>query len=275
MINPVEQALAFLRGRSALSVGRVSSSITLNFHPDILIGGRTMLDLLAESGTYRSQFETGTSNGGLTAIPGGDRWNWESQIFGGAYDKEHPSHRPKYGALNHRHDPVGGSRRFGSCHFRVAPHVHSRTSYCYPDSHLQPRDFAVGNPGQLIPLAEKNELHLDLWLDNYIEAHIHGPLSIVEDIDALVLDPCYQGTNIERFADRLGCPLEWHKGFKLLQARIVDCKTYRGPIAADAVVRILEDKVVTPAILGRARESLLDYQTAKWVWHCIARFGLE
>ncbi|WP_279609000.1 hypothetical protein [Burkholderia anthina] len=25
--------------------------------------------------------------------------------------------------------------------------------------------------------------------------------------------------------------------------------------------------------LGQARDSLLDYQTDKWVWHCVARFG--
>ncbi|MDN7653274.1 hypothetical protein QZM62_07465 [Burkholderia multivorans] len=29
-----------------------------------------------------------------------------------------------------------------------------------------------------------------------------------------------------------------------------------------------------PDVLGRhARRRTLDYQTAKWVWHCIARFG--
>src|SRR5689334_3856006 len=30
--------------------------------------------------------ETGTSNGGLTAYPGGGRWRWESRMSGGAYD---------------------------------------------------------------------------------------------------------------------------------------------------------------------------------------------
>ena len=34
-----------------------------------------------------------------------------------------------------------------------------------------------------------------------------------------------------------------------------------------------EEGLVTPAILWRARDRLLDYQTAKWVWHCIARYG--
>lgn len=40
---------------------------TLNFHPDIAVSGDLVIDLIARRGTYRSQFETGTSSGGLTA----------------------------------------------------------------------------------------------------------------------------------------------------------------------------------------------------------------
>ena len=56
-----------------------------------------MIEVLAQEGIYRSQFETGTSNGGLTAHPGGDRWLWESRMFGAAYDRTAPELRPKYG----------------------------------------------------------------------------------------------------------------------------------------------------------------------------------
>ena len=62
-------------------------------------------------------------------------------------------------------------------------------------------------------------------------------------------------------------------GARLPLDRIADCEMYRGPAAANAIARIAEKKVVTPAILWRARDRLLDYQTAKWVWHCIARYG--
>jgi hypothetical protein len=68
--------------------------ITLNFHPDRLTGGLPILQALAQDGAYHSQFVTGTSNGGLTAHPGGDRWRWESRIFGGAYDDAAPYDRP-------------------------------------------------------------------------------------------------------------------------------------------------------------------------------------
>ncbi|MEV5743041.1 DUF3626 domain-containing protein [Microbispora rosea] len=46
--------------------------MTLNFHPDRSAGGRQILLRLADDGVYLSQFVTGTSNGGLTAHPGGD-----------------------------------------------------------------------------------------------------------------------------------------------------------------------------------------------------------
>ena len=60
--------------------------VTLNFHPDrVMSDGRTVAEALRDEGIYRSQFETGISNGGLTAFPGGDRDEWERRLFDGAY----------------------------------------------------------------------------------------------------------------------------------------------------------------------------------------------
>ena len=61
--------------------------VTLHFHPDRLAGRAPILRRMADDGVYRSQFETGTSNGGLTAYPGGDRWLWESRRTG-RYDEQ-------------------------------------------------------------------------------------------------------------------------------------------------------------------------------------------
>ena len=93
---------------------------------------------MARDGVYRSQFETGTSNGGLTAHPGGDRWRWESRIFAGAYDDGSAAARPKYGSLNFRRRLAGGSPRFGSAYLRLAGHTLARTTFCYPDSVFEP-----------------------------------------------------------------------------------------------------------------------------------------
>lgn len=83
--------------------------VTLNFHPDRFLNDRPVLTALAEDGVYRSQFVTGTSNGGLTAHPGGARWQWESRIFGGAYDTAPAEARPVYGALDFRGSAAGAA----------------------------------------------------------------------------------------------------------------------------------------------------------------------
>jgi hypothetical protein len=77
-----------------------SFDITINFHPDRRNStGIPILKCLQKEGILKSQFETGTSNGGLTAYRGGDRWNWEHKAFFGIYDEVAESERPKYGAL--------------------------------------------------------------------------------------------------------------------------------------------------------------------------------
>ena len=59
--------------------------MTLQFHPSWPFADELVIEAMARDGVYRSQFETGTSNGGLTARPGGDRWRWESRLFAGRY----------------------------------------------------------------------------------------------------------------------------------------------------------------------------------------------
>lgn len=191
--------------------------VTLNFHPDRISGGRAILACLADDGIYQSQFVTGTSNGGLTAHPGGDRWRWESRIFGSAYDAVPAVERPVYGALNFRHKTVGAAPRFGSAHFRLAAETLPRATFCYPDSATEPEDFGVAGRMALIELAWADGRDL---LDDYVEAQVHGPIAIDRDVEALVLDPCFRGTAVESDARRLGCPVEWHGGFRLSVAEI-------------------------------------------------------
>ena len=168
--------------------------VTLNFHPDRLAGGQLVLAALARDRVYRSQFETGISSGGLTAYPGGARWGWESRIFGAAYDDQPPGERPRYGALNYRRRPVGGAPRFGSAHLRLSAATLARTTFCYPDSVLEPDNFGTAQAMALIPLAEADRTAGQDPLDDCIEAHVHGLVRTDRDAEALVLDPCYRGT---------------------------------------------------------------------------------
>lgn len=245
--------------------------VTLNFHPDRSYKGIPILQALAADGIYRSQFETGTSNGGLTAHEGGSRWHWESRIFRGAYDGTSPAERPKYGALNHRLRPAGGSPRFGSAHLRLTPEMLLRSTFCYPDSVFEPAHFGVATRMALVSVAEADERDA---LDDYIEAHVHGPLRLAGDVEALVLDPCYAGTEVEALARVLPCPLEWHPGFRLPVETLREHPTYRGPEFVELGVALARDGYLTPSIIGEAAHSgRYAPQDLKKVWHYLARFG--
>lgn len=270
--TPQERALRHVVAMSAGQPLDLQVPVTLNFHPDRLARGQPVLNQLATDGYYFSQFVTGTSNGGLTAHPGGDRWRWESRIFGGAYDEAPARDRPVYGALNFRRRPVGGAPRFGSAHFRLVPQVLARTTFCYPDSFLEPSHFGVASAMALIGLAEAD--HQQDALDEYVEAQVHGPVMISTDVTALVLDPSYRGTSVEAAARRLPCPVEWHGGFRLAIAELRRHPGYRGQEFVDLGAEIAVGGHLVPQLIGEAaRTGRYDQQALKKVWHCLARFG--
>ena len=175
--------------------------------------------------------------------------------------------------MNHRGHVTGGSPRFGSSHLRLRPHVLARTTFCYPNSYLDPVHLGVADCVGLIALVEKGRASMDV-LDSYIEAHVHGPLVLVDDVEAIVLDPCYRDTPIEAVAATLPCAVEWHPGFRMPVSRIEDCEAYRGPEVAELAAAIARDSFVTPRAIGLALKSgMADPQLLKRVWHCVARFG--
>lgn len=272
MPHPHETAITHVAARAAGAPADPSWRVTLHFHPDRLVAGAPILDLMARDGVYRSQFETGTGNGGLTAHPGGDRWRWESRIFGGAYDDAPPAQRPKYGSLNFRRRRIGGSPRFGSAHLRLAAPVLARTTFCYPDSFFQPRRFGVAaSLSALITAALSDDPDP---LDDYVEAHVHGVLDLRADVEAVVLDPCYRGTPIEAAAARLPCAVEWHGGFVLTTSELRRHPEYRGPEFVRLGESLARDGRLDPRVLGDAsRTGRHDEQALKRVWHCVARFG--
>lgn len=258
------RALAHVADRSTGDPVDPDLRVTLNFHPHFL-------DRLADDGAYRSQWVTGTGNGGLTARPGGDRQRWESRIFAGAYD-EAPAHaRPVYGALDFRRRSFGAAPRFGSAHLRLTAAAVERASFCYPDSVLEPTDFGVASRMRLIALAEADGKDP---LDDYVEAHIHGPVVIGRDVEALVLDPSHRGTEVEAAARRLPCAVEWHGGFRLSIEELRRHPGFRGPEYVELGARISVDGFLDPRIVQTAAASGdHDPQDVKKVWHYLARFG--
>ncbi|MEU8000170.1 DUF3626 domain-containing protein [Catellatospora sp. NPDC049111] len=245
--------------------------VTLNFHPDRLMSdGRTVAESMAADGRYRSQFETGVTNGSRTAFLGGDRDRWEQALFGDAYPGALPAERPLYGGLNLLGHPDGACPRFGSCHVRLRPSVNARCTVTLGDSHLGPADvgtlavFApvlaglveqaretgvtLGRPG-VDPLAALRELagaapaaEPGRALDDYLEVQVHGPVDLAVDAEALVLDPSFHGTAagdvLAGLAARLGVDLEWHAGFELTAAEVGP--DFRGPAIPPLAAHVCE-----------------------------------
>ncbi|WP_350348508.1 DUF3626 domain-containing protein [Agromyces sp. G08B096] len=246
--------------------------IVLHFHPEADLRGEPVLRRILEQGRYASQFVTGTSNGGLTARPGGDRWEWESRLFGGAYDEHGPEHRPAYGALHLDRDPYGAAPRFGSAYLRLRPAVVGRATFVYPDSAFQPRLFGVAERMRLLEAYRADRV--DEPLNRYIEAQVHGGVEVPADVEALVVDPDFDDEETLALAEAAGLLIERHPGYRLDLAVVEANPEYRGPEAVEAAREIAVDGVLTPTIVGRARaERRLDPQLVKYVWHHVARFG--
>jgi len=229
------------RFESALGQIRSHARVALHFHPDRPgPGDRSVAAALLEDGLYRSQFETGISNGGLSAHPGGARHRWETRIFGEAYEKPEvsPAERPKYGALDLMLHADGPSPRFGSCRLILVPEVSHRCTFTYLDSHEDPdekgtfeafedvacallrdafvSEFALGErdlmPPRLIdhlltqlgkPLADPSTRSPQRNLNHYIEAQVHGDVALGTDADLLVADPSFAGTETGRLLEAL------------------------------------------------------------------------
>lgn len=271
--NVIEQAIENIRQKSQGAECSMSCSVTINFHPDrFTADNQPLLQAIANDGELKSQYETGTSNGGLTAYAGGARWLWEKNVFDGAYDNAHDKLRPKYGALNFRRYETGAAPRFGSAYFQLKPHTLNRTTFCYPDSFLEPDDFAVH--GRISTLIEKASSSNDDLLDDYIEAHIHGSISVKDDIECIVLDPVYRSSIVEEDAAKLGVPINWHNGYELSLEEIRRYPEYRGKQFVDLAEELAQHGKINAKILGLAvTQNGYKEQDVKKVWHYLARFG--
>ena len=301
--------------------------IALHFHPDRLDSSKkSVAEALFEQGVYKSQFETLLSNGSVSAYPGGERDLWEKRIFGGAYQLEGVTNdqRPKYGALNLMLHPDGPAPRFGSCYFLLSPKVSSRSTYTYLDSHQDPkekgtyeefdmilaalleetfvRDFAIGE-GNLTPTILINHLLANLKrpfidvvskepahnLNHYIEAQIHGEISLKEDVEALVADPSFKGTDVGRVLEEIclkyAIDLYWHIGFVLAVDEVpMDFRGSKMPSLARRIARnhCIDANIIGSAVVDLKRNPLSwsdrgtyeeVLQELKLLWHVLVRFG--
>ncbi|GIM94951.1 DUF3626 domain-containing protein [Paractinoplanes toevensis] len=301
-LPPEQRALAFVRERfpapgPAGLFDRVV--ITVNFHPDrLLADGSTVAARLAADGVYRTQFETGISNGGL----GGDRPAWEERMFPGVYAGA--VGRPVYGGLNLAGHPDGASPRFGSCHLVLRPEVSRRATFSHGDSVTLPAVLGtadafgavwaalldeVTRTGRALNLAAPSA---DAWvaalgaarpaagraLDDYVEAQIHGGLRLGADVAAVVADPSFRGTPYESLLSSWGLDLRWSPGFRLAAGAFP--ASLRGaeapPLAVDIAARYGVEELDAELIGRAARDAAGDparLQLIKYLWHVLVLLG--
>lgn len=303
------------------------ASIALHFHPDRLDPNmKSVAEALLEQGVYKSQFETFLSNGSVSAFSGGERDVWENKMFGGAYqiNGSTNSERPKYGALNVMLHPDGPAPRFGSCYFLLSTEVSQRCTYTYLDSHQDPEEkgtyeefdlvlaalmrdvfynnFAIGERNltvqklidhMLINLEKSfrnpsnQEPHRNL--DHYIEAQVHGDISLEKDVKILVADPSFKGTHTGRILEQIclkySIDLHWHMGFALLVDDVP--MDFRGPSMPSLAKRIAKSDLIDANIIGSAAMDLKRnpshwsdrgtykevLQELKLLWHVLVRYG--
>jgi hypothetical protein len=306
---------------------KANARIGLHFHPDRSDASmKSIAEALLEQGIYKSQFETLLSNGSVSAYPGGERDLWEKELFGGAYHLEGITNnqRPKYGALNVMLHPDGPAPRFGSCYFLLSPKVSYRSTYTYLDSHQKPkekgtyeefdlimaalleetfiREFAIGErnltPAKLIhhllfnlekDIEDPASKEANRNLNHYIEAQIHGDISLREDVEVLVADPSFKGTHIgdilEQICLKYSIQLFWHMGF-VLKADEVPAD-FRGPSMQSLAKRIAQHHSIDANIIGSAVMDLKSnpqswsgcgtpeevLQELKLLWHVLVRYG--
>jgi hypothetical protein len=281
----------------ALLGAAARAPLTVNFHPDrLLADGRSVARALAEQGIYRSQFETGISNGGLTAHPGGDRDRWERALFAGVYDEAPTAERPKYGGLNLLNHRNGACPRFESCHLRLRPAAAARATLIFGDSAARPSEAGLIDalhPVMAPVLESVAAQHVQAFvdgvlhgrgsamtntLDDYIEAQVHGSLDLARDVDAGVIDPSFAGTpdgdRLLAAAERHGFAAEWHAGLTLAPADVPrDTPDVRGEpmrwqaLCGDGRAFRLAERVAAPhldaATIGRAAVSVVR-DPARW-----------
>ncbi|MGF1734491.1 DUF3626 domain-containing protein [Photobacterium satsumensis] len=304
------------------------AQIAAHFHPDRITGnGLTVVESMLSTGQYLNQFESLVSNGKLDPNQGGERATWENHLFGDVFTSKPLHQRPKYGALDIAQHSDGPCPRFGSCYFVFKSEVSQRATLCFGDSHLSPknrgtaevfkpllaaillesfeRDSVLGlsntRPKQFVDSFIKGELSSTCEqydhrlikprarnLDHYIEAQVHGDISLSDDVESLVADASFKGTDIGeklgKLCERYGISLFWRPAYRLAADNVPD--DFRGPAMVQLARSIAIQGEVTACAIGQAardvvknassrseNETQSQLQQLKLLWHVLVKFG--
>jgi hypothetical protein len=157
------------------------------------------------------------------------------------------------------------------------------------------RDLTVPRLLESLAALEREERSLDggpgRVLDSQIEAQIHGPIDLRQDVELLVCDPSFRDTAVGRLlnalSDSFTIPLRWHGGFTLPVTAVPD--DFRGPMMPPLARRIASEQgIVDAAVIGQAARSVVEApaswsgwetteapleQQLKQLWHVLVHYG--
>jgi hypothetical protein len=205
----------------------------------------------------------------------------------------------------------------------LKPEVLARSTFCFSDSHLGPADVGTIDAFESVLAALLEEaartrrvLGVDGMdvstltrvllegpalaalparaLDEYIEAQVHGPVALARDVEALVIDPSFDGTStgavLAAIANRHGLPLRRHAGFALPVDQVPEA--FRGPAIPPLARRVqatfaAPDALIDAALIGVAARSAVTepeawadrgplddtLQHLKQLWHVLVQYG--
>lgn len=301
--------------------------ISICFHPyQIAMDGKMVIEKLLEEGKYESQYVTHISSGGVSAFPGGDRDLWENRLFMGAYHLPSVENedRPKYGAFNLMNFMDGAAPRFGSCNLVLKKETANFCTFSFGDSSTNPAylgtrahfhhilydilsetvrlkklldflecdivdalDMLMNGAGERAPANGRE-------LCRTIETHIHGSISLADDVDCIYVDGSYKGTMIEKYMIQLSSlyniSIKWIHERRVYVEDFDD--NFRGPIMRTIAKRVLyessaNDDYINAHLIGLGLKSVIAspekwadignksemLQYMKQLWHIAANFG--
>jgi hypothetical protein len=136
-------------------------------------------------------------------------------------------------------------------------------------------NLAADTPAAWVAALGEPRMAAGRALDDYVEAQVHGGLTLGGDVTAVVADPSFRGTGYEPLLRALAPRLRWSPGFVLEPAAFP--AGLRGPqvpplaarVAARYGVRVLDAEVIGRA----AREEGSDLQLIKYLWHILVLLG--
>lgn len=184
-------------------------------------------ELLADDTHYKSQFETGSSNGTLDASR---RSGWEDDLFGDAYKDAQPGERCKYGVLNATNDPKGvrACRQYGASYLQLRG-TRLRTTFSAEDSAAMGAESlaTVDYYAHVLEQYTDQELFATLnvgirnvrgadsrILGRYKEAQIHGHVSLRDHVEFIMADTSLRESEdaisaVELLGTVHGVPVLW------------------------------------------------------------------